>query len=456
MNRILIGATNSGAGKTTISMGIMAALKERGMKVQPFKVGPDYIDTSYHSFITGRKSRNLDSFMIDDEKIKYLFEKNSKDADISVVEGVMGLYDGFGLDIDNCTSSYTSKILKAPVILIIDGSGMATSAAAMVKGYMELDKSVDIQGVIINKLGSKSHYEMIKSAIERYTDAQVLGYLPKNLDFSLPSRHLGLIPSLEMDELNQKFEDLGKIVEEHIDIDKIIEISQKEWEPCKKEIDLPRFDDITVAIAYDKSFNFYYWDSLDLLEDMGAKIVRFSPLEDTKLPECDCIYIGGGFPEIFGKELEANGEIRRALKMAHEKNIPIYAECGGLMYLGEKLVGTDGQEYEMLGLLKGKSIMTKRLKRFGYSQGIAKFDTVISKKGQLVRGHEFHHSDFETDETAAYEIEKNRDGKVLKQWEGGFAKENLLGTYLHTHFYSNMSIASNFLELARRQKKERE
>lgn len=448
MNRILIAGTSSGVGKTTISMGIMAALKKRGLKVQPYKVGPDYIDTSYHTFITGRKSRNLDSYMLDDEIIKYLFLKNSIDADVSVIEGVMGLYDGYGIDLDSCTSSYTSKILKTPVILVIDGKSMATSGAAMVLGYKNLDTDVDIKGVIINNISSKSHFEIVKEAIEKYTDTKVLGYLPKNLSFALPSRHLGLVPTIEMDELEQKFSTLADIIEENIDIDELLKISNNENFDSKYNPNLPKYENLTIAMAYDKAFNFYYWDSIDLLKEMGVNIVPFSPINDKNLPKCSGIYIGGGFPEIFGKELEENESIRNEIKKAHDAGIPIYAECGGLMYLGEKLVDGEDNEYKMVGILKGKSIMTKSLKRFGYCKGTASEDTVISKKGETVFGHEFHHSEFVSNERCSYEVVKERDQKIIKEWMGGYSNGNTLGTYLHTHFYGNINVPINFLNKA--------
>ena len=448
MKKILIAGTSSGVGKTTISMGIMAALNKRGLVVQPFKVGPDYIDTSYHTFITKRNSRNLDSYMLDDEKIKYLFLKNSKGTDISVVEGVMGLYDGYGADIDSCTSSNTSKILKTPVILVIDGKSMATSGAAMVLGYKNLDPKVDLRAVIINNIASKSHYETIKDAIIKYTGVKVLGYLPKNIDFELPSRHLGLIPTIEMEQLEDKFLKLADIIEENIDLDELIKISESEDIESNFKLNLPRYDNINIAVAYDKAFNFYYWDGIDLMRDLGVNIEYFSPLSDKKLPKCDGIYIGGGFPEIFGKELEANVELKNEIKALHERKIPIYAECGGLMYLGEKLEDLEHNEYEMVGIFKGKSVMTKSLKRFGYCDGKASLDTVVSNKGDIISGHEFHHSEFVSDENCAYEIEKVRNGNVMKKWMGGYSKNNTLATYLHTHFYSNMDVVVNFLDKA--------
>ncbi|MDK2565013.1 cobyrinate a,c-diamide synthase [Romboutsia sedimentorum] len=450
MRKILIAGTNSGVGKTTISLGIMQALTKRNMKVQPYKVGPDYIDPSYHTFITNRYSRNLDSYMLDDEKIKYVFNKSSQDADISIVEGVMGLFDGIGIDLDNCTSSHTSKILKAPVILVINGKAMAASSAAMVLGYKQIDKDVDIKGVIVNNVKTKTHYEIIKQSIETYCDVEVLGYFPPNDEFSLDSRHLGLVPSVEIDCLKTKFDNLADEIEKYIDIDRILEISQTEEVESNFNL-LPfikenKLENKTIAIAYDKAFNFYYRENIELLQELGLNIKYFSPLEDKEVANCDYIYIGGGFPEIFAQELEINESMRQSIKKAHENNIPIYAECGGLMYLGEKLVDQENKECNMVGIFKGYSEMTSSLKRFGYCYGISKVETILSKKGEMIKGHEFHHSVFQTKEECAYTMRKERDKKIVDEWEGGYSKNNTLATYLHTHFYNNLDCIKNFLE----------
>lgn len=450
MKKILIAGTNSGVGKTTISLGIMQALTKRNMKVQPYKIGPDYIDPSYHTFITGRHSRNLDSYMLDDEQIKYVFNKSSEDADISVVEGVMGLYDGIGIDLDNCTSSYASKLLKAPVILVINGKAMAASSAAMVLGYKELDNSVNIAGVIVNNVKAKTHYEIIKNAVEKYCGVEVLGYFPPNNEFSLESRHLGLVPSVEIESLKTKFSNLADEIEKYINIDRIVEISESEEVETSFEVESfikkYKVENKSIAIAYDKSFNFYYRENIDLLRDLGLNIKYFSPLEDKEVPNTDYIYIGGGFPEIFGKELELNKSMRKSIFEAYERKIPIYAECGGLMYLGEKLINQENEEYEMVGIFKGSSKMTASLRRFGYSFGTAKEDTILSKKGEVIKGHEFHHSIFETNEDCAYIMRKERDKKIVDEWEGGYSKNNTLATYLHTHFYNNLDCIKNLLE----------
>ncbi|MDU6115866.1 MAG: cobyrinate a,c-diamide synthase [Paeniclostridium sordellii] len=446
MKKILIAGTNSGVGKTTISLGIMQALTKRNLKVQPYKVGPDYIDPSYHTFITGRDSRNLDSYMLDDEKIKYIFKNASKDADISVIEGVMGLYDGLGIDLNSCTSSYTSKILKSPVILVINGKAMSSSAAAMVLGYKELDKEVNIKGVIVNNVKTKNHYELIKEAIEKYCNVEVLGYFPPNEKFKLDSRHLGLVPSVEIEALTEKFYDLGSEIEKYINIDRLIEISESEEIETSFELnELPKFKNKSIAVAYDKAFNFYYKENLELLNQMNIEIKTFSPLYDKIVPKADCIYIGGGFPEVFAKELGINKKMRESIKKAHENNVPIYAECGGLMYLGEKLLDLDGNEYEMVGIFEGISKMTKSLKRFGYCDGIAKVDTVFSNKGDIIKGHEFHHSEFNSNEECSYKMVKKRGNKIVDEWYGGYSKGNTLATYLHTHFYNNLDSIIKFI-----------
>lgn len=453
MKKIMIAGTSSGVGKTTIALGIMRALTKRKMKVQPYKVGPDYIDPSFHTFITNRESRNLDSYMLDDEKIKYVLNSASKDADISVIEGVMGFYDGIGADIDNCSSSYTSKITKTPVILVINGKAMAASSAATVLGYINLDKDVNIVGVIANNVKTESHFKIIKDSIKKYCGLEVLGYFPPNDKFKLESRHLGLIPMNEVEKLSEKFSSLADEIEKYIDIDRIIEMSESEdiisnFNLEKELKDRNLFElskGKTVAIAYDKAFNFYYKENIEIFEKLGINIKYFSPLKDKEIPKCDFVYIGGGFPEIFAEELEKNKLIRENIFDLYKKNKPIYAECGGLMYLGKSIIDNQGKCREMVGIFDGVSEMTQKLRRFGYCNGEALEDTVISKKGDLIKGHEFHHSIFKSEEKCAYDMKKIRDEKIVDEWKGGYSKKNTLATYLHTHFYNNLDCIKNIL-----------
>ena len=454
MRKIMIAGTSSGVGKTTISLGIMRALTKRNLKAQPYKVGPDYIDPSFHTFITGRDSRNLDSYMLDDEKIKYIVNTASKDADISVIEGVMGLYDGFGTDIDNCSSSYTSKITKTPVILVINGKAMAASAAATVLGYINLDKNVNIIGVIANNVKTESHFNIIKESVKKYCGLEVFGYFPPNDKFVLESRHLGLVPMDEVEKLSEKFSSLADEIEKYIDIDRIIELSESEEVVSKfdlvEEMEKKNLFELakgkTVAIAHDKAFNFYYRENIEIFEKLGIETKYFSPLEDIEVPTCDFVYIGGGFPEIFAEKLEKNESIRKSIFDLYENNTPIYAECGGLMYLGKSIIDKSGVERNMVGIFEGISEMTPRLRRFGYCEGKAIEKTVISKEGACIRGHEFHHSIFKSDEKCAYKMRKIRDGKVVDEWEGGYSKKNTLATYLHTHFYNNLDCIENILK----------
>lgn len=453
MKKIMIAGTSSGVGKTTIALGIMRALTKRKMKVQPYKVGPDYIDPSFHTFITNRESRNLDSYMLDDEKIKYVLNSASKDADISVIEGVMGFYDGIGDDIDNCSSSYTSKITKTPVILVINGKAMAASSAATVLGYINLDKDVNIVGVIANNVKTESHFKIIKDSIKKYCGLEVLGYFPPNDKFKLESRHLGLIPMNEVEKLSEKFSSLADEIEKYIDIDRIIEMSESEdiisnFNLEKELKDRNLFElskGKTVAIAYDKAFNFYYKENIEIFEKLGINIKYFSPLKDKEIPKCDFVYIGGGFPEIFAEELEKNKSIRKNIFDLYKKNKPIYAECGGLMYLGKSIIDNQGKCREMVGIFDGVSEMTQKLRRFGYCNGEALEDTIISKKGDLIKGHEFHHSIFKSEEKCAYDMKKIRDEKIVDEWKGGYSKKNTLATYLHTHFYNNLDCIKNIL-----------
>ncbi|MBC2262193.1 cobyrinate a,c-diamide synthase [Listeria sp. FSL L7-0091] len=442
MNKILFAAASSGTGKTTITLGVMHALKKRGLRIQPFKVGPDYIDTNYHQAITGVASINLDSFLIDDDTmLATLFQKHGESADISVIEGVMGLFDGLGIDRDNASTSFIAKCTKTPVILVVDGKAISTSAAAIVDGFNRFDPELAIAGVIINRVASENHFSLIKGAIECYTDVPVLGYLPKNAAVALPERHLGLVPQEEMTELETKWELLGDLITKHVDLDRLLEISKSSANlmipPAK--IKLPDFSGLRVAYALDEAFHFYYQDNLDLIRSTGAVLIPFSPLAESEVPEADLIYIGGGFPEVFAERLAKNKAMRESILAVHEKGKPIYAECGGLMYLGSSLEVED-ESYEMVGVFDGVSKMTARLRKFGYCIAEPLEDTLLGKKGTAIRGHEFHHSVFETTEKACMKLSKKRDGEIVKEWRGGYQKGNTFASYLHIHFYQNPAI----------------
>lgn len=447
---IVIAGTNSGCGKTTISMGIMAALVKRGIRVQPFKVGPDYIDPMFHTFITGRPSRNLDSWLLDEETVKHLFIKNAVGAEMAVVEGVMGFYDGFGGKSIEGSTAHIAQITGAPVILVINAEAMSLSAAAIVKGFAEFDKNIGIKGVILNNISGESHFNIIKDAIENHTGIPVVGYLKRNRELAIESRHLGLITSSEIPELKEKVEKLSEQIEETIDLDLLLKLSRMSPDiKSNKTFDIAPVGNPRIAVAMDKAFNFYYRDNLDLLEMLGAELSFFSPISDTKLPDSiDGLYLGGGYPEVFAKELQDNLPMKEAIKRQIESGLPAYAECGGFMYLTDSITDKSGSEYMMTGVIPGKSHMTNSLKRFGYVYLQVTKDNLLGSKGSEIRAHEFHYSETNIDESiqTCLFVSKSRDTVTSKTWSCGYGMYNLLAGYPHIHFWSNIDFARNFAE----------
>ena len=453
--RIIIGGTQSGVGKTTISTGLMAALTKKGKKVQAFKVGPDYIDPSYHTLATGRPSRNLDSWFVGDAVIQELFLRGCQGVDLAIVEGVMGFYDGFGALEERGSTAHIAKTLNAPVILIVNAAKMARSAAAIVKGYQELDPQTQIGGVILNNIGSESHFAMVKEAIEFYTQVPVVGFLPKNGNFTLPERHLGLVMAGEQEKLEQIFANLVEQIEKTIDLDLLLEIAEKSVpiHPPKESIfprGLPK--KICLGVARDDAFNFYYQDTLDLLEAHGAELIYFSPLKDKSLPAGIAgLYIGGGYPELFAQQLADNQEIRQAIKEVGEGGLPIYAECGGLMYLTREIKDFNGNIFPMVGLLGARAAMQQKREAMGYMNLEVLEDNFLSTKGEALKGHEFHWSKLEdTDEDLVYLYSSSKRGKSKKE---GLKYKNVLASYTHIHFGSQPKLAENFINFCAEQRR---
>ncbi|MFB4164088.1 cobyrinate a,c-diamide synthase [Alteribacillus sp. JSM 102045] len=445
--RIVIAGTGSGAGKTTISIGLMAALKKLGLCVQGFKCGPDYIDPSYHTAVTNRPSRNLDSWMLEKEMMKSVFQQGSKDADISVIEGVMGMYDGKSPESDMGSTAEISKLLQAPVILVVNIGAMARSAAAIVKGFQLLSPEVNIGGVIVNQAGSEGHARLCQKAIEKECGIPVVGYLKKGDVPAIPERHLGLIPAIERGELDHFFEQLGKIVETQVDLNKIQEIAGLAPELSTCPIQQEKADKkANIAVAYDAAFNFYYPENLELLEANGADLLYFSPLAGEPLPEnSHALYIGGGFPEEFAKQLASREGVKESIRNAGNEGLPIYAECGGYMYLSEELITTDGNKHPMLGMIPAIVEMKNKLASLGYREVTALKNTTILKAGDTAKGHEFHYS-VSTPQGKwedAYRIKALR-----KSAQEGFIQNNITAGYTHIHFGSNPSITKRFVECA--------
>lgn len=450
---IVISGTRSGVGKTTISSAIMGALDD----VAPFKAGPDYIDPRFHEFITGKNSYNLDLFMCGEANVKKLYTDKAKGS-VGVVEGVMGLYDGLGNDLDNGSTAHLSRVLNLPVILVVDAKGSSTSVAAQVLGYQQLDPRVNIGGVILNNVSSEKLYKMLGEAIEVYTGIECLGYFPKDESVSLGSRHLGLKQAEELEELDEILNKLKSMAKKYIDLGRIIEIAKGE------ELEEELFEDLVennnielqkismssdktykglkVAIAKDEAFSFYYRYNLEYLKSLGMELDYFSPLNNEEVPEgADYIYIGGGYPENFGMELEKNKVTKESLRRAHSRGVPIYAECGGYMYLASEIENLDGTSHKMCGILDSKMKMKNRLniRRFGY------IDLETEKSSG--RAHEFHYSDVELLEEAELIFDaKKRD----RSWKCGQRVGNTIGGYPHIHFLGNERLFKEIFKIKKK------
>ena len=449
MRAILIAGTTSGVGKTTIATGLMGVLRHRGYKVQPFKTGPDYIDPSYHTWVTGEPSRNLDTWLLSRGAVIELFTRAVAGKDIAVIEGVMGLYDGRSSTSEEGSTAELAKLLGVPVILVVDSRKGARSLAAMVNGYKTFDSSINLCGVILNGIGSDRHLKLCREAIEHYTGTAVVGYIPRRDSLSLPERHLGLIPTVESPAGEEFLKQLIAQCEATFNIPEILRLSQPAVFPETKPelfppVRQPRV--VKIAVARDKAFSFYYQDSLDLLEAWGAELIPFSPVQDTNLPEgISGLYLGGGFPELYAAELAANQSIRQAIKTAARREMPIYAECGGLMYLGKSIRDLQGNEYPMVGAIPVSSHIDSPRLSLGYRTVQALADGPILRQGDIVRGHEFHWSVLagSADTVNAYRIlEKDN-------LQEGFQKKKLLASYIHLHLGSLPYMASRFIDSCR-------
>ena len=455
--RIILAGTQSSVGKTTLALGIILALSKKGLKVQPFKAGPDYIDPTYHAQVSRNISANLDSYLMSNEAILELFKRRASRADISVIEGVMGLYDGLRGE-EQGSSADLAKILKSPVILIMDVRSLSRSAAAVALGFREFDKNVNIAGIILNNIGSKNHLDYVKQAIESKTKIKVLGYLPKILDLKLPQRHLGLVPTQETKLDNTFCKQLLNLVKKYIDLDQILKISRRAGKlPLnKKQIFIPQRlkSRLTLAVPRDKVFNFYYQDNLDILKHLGAKLVEFNSLENKKLPsEISGLYIGGGFPELFAAYLSKNINLKEDIYQKFKTGLPIYAECGGLMYLVERLIDFQKKSHSMVGIFKGSVSMADKLQALGYVNVETLKDNILSKKGNQVKAHMFHWSYLKGTSkslTLAYKLKKGPN----KVFYDGLIKKNALATYTHLHFASNLNFAKNFINSCKKYKEE--
>ncbi|KZX16374.1 cobyrinic acid A,C-diamide synthase [Methanobrevibacter cuticularis] len=480
--RIVLAGTGSAVGKTTISTGIMKALSAE-MNVQPFKVGPDYIDPSYHTLATRNPSRNLDSFFMNDDQIKKSFVRglDLANADIGIIEGVRGLYEGISPIGDVGNTASIAKALNAPVILIMDGRSLVKSAAAVVLGFKTLDPEVKIEGVILNKIKGKRHFLKAKKAIETLTNTRVIGGIPRDDALTVNERHLGLVPALERERIAINIDIWSKVVEEYIDLDALKEIAKSQGKitksnknnNCDENIDnniatkynnlnngnnnedirdnirnnenstelwkIANKNKVKIGVARDEIFSFYYQENLESLEDNNAKIILFSPYKDEEIPDVDALYIGGGYPEIFKKELENNETMRKSINDFHRDENPIYAECGGLIYLSQSI-----DDVKMCNVLPYNSIMTDKVQGLSYVIAKSNEDNLISQKGEVFRGHEFHYTKLLVDDVQSNFVFDIQRGRGILNNKDGLAINNTLANYIHIHACSCPNFAYNF------------
>ncbi len=430
---VLIAGTHSGVGKTTVTLGLMAALRRRGLKVQPFKVGPDFIDPSHHTAICCRPSRNLDPFMMGLEGVRRSFCSAVKGADVAVIEGVMGLYDGMDAT-EVGSSAQVAKALDVPVLLVLNVHGMSRSAAAMELGFSRYDPEVRIAGTILNRVGSERHLAMLRNSLK----LPIFASLPRQKSVEMKSRHLGLEMGFEMEH---DLDRLASFVEENADLDKIMELCCQSYPIDAKDEDATsegarngsiNNSSVRIGIAWDEAFCFYYYDNFRELERSGAELIFFSPLKDD-LPDVDGLYIGGGYPELHAEALEAS-PARMQIREASEDGMPIYGECGGLIYLCDEIIFNEAR-FKMAGALPAATIMTKKLQALGYAEGEVISHNPVVDYGAAIRGHEFHYSRLQCYEDARFAYRLKR-GKGIKDGLDGLMEHNTLGGYLHAHFYS--------------------
>lgn len=442
---IVIAAPYSGSGKTTVTLGLMRALT-RQFQVVPFKIGPDYIDPSYYQAAAKNEPHNLDLFLLGEENLKKIFFQSIRKGEMAIVEGVMGLFDGLGTK-SWASTAHVAKILKLPVLLVVDVRSMSTSAAALVHGFQTYDPELQLVGVICNLTSSKTHYNHVKASIERDCNLTVVGHLPFKKFLDLPERHLGLIPGWELNHLEKWLDHCADFFLKNVNLNQIIDLMK----PLEKvdigstlQVKLPPSETIRIGIAYDSAFHFYYSDGLEALRSAGAELVSFSPLNDKFLPEgLDGLILGGGFPEKFALKLSLNQSMRNSIRTAIENGLPTYAECGGMMYLTREIEDHIHRFYPMVGIFPIKAIMSKRLQHFGYVEAKVTQDNILAPTGTVLHGHEFHYSELIGSlPISSYKVKKPNQKNA---WDSGFTYKNCLASYVHLHFSAYPELISNFL-----------
>ena len=442
--RIVIGATGSGAGKTSVTIAILGAMRARGLKVAPFKCGPDYLDPTYHARAAGTLSHNLDGWMMGRNAVLTTFNRVARDADIAVIEGVMGLFDGATPTANEGSTAEIAEWLGAPVLLAVDASGMARTVAAIAHGFRHFDPHLNLAGVICNRVGSRGHLELLKAASNV---VPVLGGFPEDAAIAFPERHLGLLSAIDSAIPQERFDTWARRADEWLDVDAILALARSA-PPLPDSTALagrssPR---CRIGIAYDEAFHFYYDDNLRQLETTGAEFVKFSPVHDSSLPAVDGLYLGGGYPEVAAAELSENRSMIEAVRSFAGRGGPVYAECGGLMYVARSIRTLDGHSWPMAGLIPTEAVMNDRLQALGYAEVTTNAPSILGPAGVKFRGHQYRYS---TLEPAPDGVE--RIYRVNPRWGGeqsaeGYRVGNVVASYVHAHWASNPSIPAALVE----------
>ncbi|MFZ7124553.1 MAG: cobyrinate a,c-diamide synthase [Desulfobacterales bacterium] len=455
---IVIGAAGSGSGKTTITLGLMAAARAHGLSVAAFKVGPDFIDPGHHTRLLGRPSRNLDGWMLSRERNLEIFSRGTRDADLAVVEGVMGLFDGYDGRSEAGSTAQMAKWLGLPVLLVVNAASMARSAAALVQGFERFDSDLSFAGALFNRIGSPRHLAYLSEAMEGNVRMPVLGGIPRTDAVQIPERHLGLLTSDDHPLSAESISGLRDLIDRTVDVDALVR-RLPEMKPAamvfrrRPEPDGCR---VRIGVARDRAFCFYYPDNLEYLEAAGAEIVPFSPLAEADLPgDVDGLYFGGGYPELSALALAANHRLAARIRTASMEGMPIYAECGGFMYLCRRLIDADGNTHSMAGCLPFTTRMLPRLKALGYREVTLDRNTVLGPAGRKIRGHEFHYSELTEPDDSVPTVYSARPREGVSELAKGYQLRRTLGSYVHLHFGSCPEAAEDFVESCRSFRAER-
>ncbi|GGH04934.1 cobyrinate a,c-diamide synthase [Silvibacterium dinghuense] len=448
MIAFMVAGTGSGVGKTTLALALMAAFRERGQVVQPFKCGPDFLDTGHHMAICGRTSRNLDTWMLPAEANRELFDSACRDADVAIVEGMMGLFDGKSGEGERGSAAEIAKLLDLPVVLVLDAAKSARSIAAVVKGFESFDPQLRFAGIVLNGVSSEGHDRILQAAIKSISAIPLLGRFPQNPALAIPERHLGLRTAEEETDTTDRSARFAEAAHRYLDLAPLLKLSHPQ-SSIPMRAHRATLSDARIGVARDKAFSFYYEDNFDLLRECGAEIVPFSPLSDSNLPPAlDALYLGGGYPELHAEQLIANQGMTKAIRNFAESGRPMYAECGGMIYLSQSLTTLDGHAFSMAGVLPLAFEMTSKLVQFGYVDLEFTEDCLLGPQGLTMRGHSFHYSRLKQQDTlpTSYRVQYSLSGQTELE---GFRYRNILASYIHLHFRSNPALPENFLHTIR-------